>query len=184
MKEPYPNRGIIPRETNPYKGNKFKKSISPKDWKLLEMSSLRKIIRGELKKVKEENPKSWKKLCEIAMSSGTVSSGVEGYQEPKMKEYGINELIGLYEKINNYVINDITKAAGYASKLSEQLLDEDNFEMRNAHGLHAMKRNAKYLGKLSEELEKVNDALSTGRMQALALIDEIGMIAHRYHGKK
>lgn len=150
------------------------KSHTPIDWKLQEMK-LRKEIRQELKKIKNENHEVWEKLVE------TLGGDVQGHQDAK--EYGIDELKSLYNNLNKQTIQ-VTEAAEYASTLSEQLLDENNFEMRNAHGFNTMKRNSKYLGKLSEELQKVNDALNSNKMQALALIDEIGMIAHRYYGKK
>jgi len=181
-KEPYPGRGIIPRDKNPYKGNTSNKPITPSDWKLLEMD-LRTIIKDEIRNLKKKNPQSWKRLSESVAKKETVSADVAGYQDG-MEEYGLRELKELYGHFNEQKSHGLGEASKYAINLAEQLLDEDNFEMRNTHGLQSMKRNSKYLGKLSEELEKVNDALNTNRMQALALIDEIGMIAHRYHGKK
>lgn len=162
-------RGFIPRKINPYKGNRFDLNHEPTSWRLLEM---KQKVRDLVKKmVKEE-------------MTETTSAGVAGHQEPKEETYGVSDLVHLYETLNDLSITGIGEACEYAASLSEQLLDENNFEMRNAHGFNTMKRNSKNLSKLSEELQKVNDALNTNRMQALALIDEIGMIAHRYHGKK
>ena len=180
--EPHAGRGIIPRNRNPYKKNISSKPITPSDWKLLEMN-LRAIIKNEIQDIKKKNPKSWKRLSESIAKTETVGGNVQGFQADEA-EYGLKELKELYGSIGKPQVRGLGEASKYALSLSEQLLDENNFEMRNTHGFQSMKRNSKYLGKLSEELEKVNDALNTNRMQALALIDEIGMIAHRYHGKK
>jgi len=151
----------------------------------LEMKkTVRNIIRQEIKVLKDKNPKAWKLLHETVTRDETVGVDVAGHQAPEKESYGVNELKELYSNLKSQKSEGISSACGFAKNLSEQLLDENNFEMRNAHGFNTMKRNSKYLGKLSEELEKVNDSINTGRMQALAIIDEIGMIAYRYYNKK
>ena len=172
--EPFPGRGIIPRKINPYKGNTVNsKNNDPSSWKILEMKKIRNIVRNEI----------------LSVLSETTTANVAGFQDgdpdKNMDENitALTELKELYEKLNSYIFDDISRASSFASQLSEYLLDEGNFELRNFHGHETVKRNAKHLTKLSEELQKTTDMMNVSRRQALAIVDEIGMIAYRYDNK-
>ena len=184
--KPDPRRGIIPRKVNPYKGNTVNRKINPLTWKILEMNQIRNMIRDEVLNIKQRYPKRWKRIVENSIEQETTMSSVAGVQEPGERSEHITalkELKGLYEKLDSYIFDDISRASSFASKLSEYLVDEGNFELRNFHGQETVKRNAKHLNTLSDELQKATDSMNTSRRQALAIVDEIGMIAYRYDKK-
>ena len=174
--DPKPGRGIIPRDKNVYKGNTVGRSIPPSSWKLLEMKKIRNLIKDELRKINHPSLRE--------TTTGTVA-GLQTGDPEDANITALKELKNVYEILESYIFDDITKASSFASTLSEYLMDESSFEVRNFYGHDTVKRNAAHLSKLSEELQKATDSMNTSRRQALAVLDEIGMIAYRYdNGRK